>query len=152
MRLSETAAVGSGARPLEPGAAERPEIVDHRFEDPGVEPPWGLLVDGRPRREAVWHHAPGRASAYDPAQGVEDLAQLVGALRGVLSNERQVGGEEGPLLVRNVGRVRLPVRHADMLASRPPEFITRSKGDYAPELFTMSDTESGEPPTARSGE
>ncbi|HZF58998.1 MAG TPA: hypothetical protein VEZ19_11050, partial [Rubrobacter sp.] len=48
-------------------------------------------------------------------------------LRGVLADEREVGGYEGPFLVVDIGRVRLSIRHAGMLPLRSPEFITRSR-------------------------
>ena len=90
--------------------------MDHRLEGPGGYPPLGLLADGLPRREVVVRqHPPRRRGPHDPAQRVEDPARVVGALGGVLADERQVRGDEGPLLVGNVGGVRLSVRHAGML-------------------------------------
>jgi len=38
----------------------------------------------------VWHIAPGRTGSDYPPETIEDLAQLVVALRGVLSNESQI--------------------------------------------------------------
>src|ERR687889_1503493 len=75
------------------------QIVNHLLEDARFEPPLRLLVDRLPRRQVVGHVAPRRAGAYDPPQSVEDLAQIVLALRGVLSNECQVGGNKCPLFV-----------------------------------------------------
>ena len=112
--------------------------MDHRLEDSGVDPALGLLVDGLPRREVVWHHAPRGSGSHYPAQGIEDLAQVVDALRGVFAEQREVGGDERPLFVAHVGRVRLSVRHGGMLPSRPRKFITRSSSREAGlPLFTQ---------------
>jgi hypothetical protein len=46
-------------------------------------------------------------------------AQVVGALGRVLADQGKVGGDEGPLLVGNFGRVRSSVRHARILPLRP---------------------------------
>src|SRR5215217_764636 len=108
-------------------AQDGPQVVNHRLEDSGVDPALGLLVDGLPRREVVWHHAPRGSGSHYPAQGIEDLAQVVDALRGVFAEQREVGGDERPLFVAHVGRVRLSVRHGGMLPSRPRKFITRSR-------------------------
>ena len=75
-----------------------------------------MLVDGFPRRQVVGHVAPRRAGAYDPPQPVEDLAQIVVALRGVLSDEREVWGHERPLFIRNVTGVWFSSSHDQMLS------------------------------------
>jgi hypothetical protein len=64
----------------------------------------------------VGHVSPRRAGAYDPPQPVEDLAQIVLALRGVLSDEREVWGHEVPLFVRNVAGVWFSSSHDQMLS------------------------------------
>ena len=48
------------------------------------------------------HVSSRRAGAHDPPQPIEHFAQIVVALRGVLSNEREVRSNELPLFVRNV--------------------------------------------------
>ena len=73
--------------------------MDHLLEDTRFEPPLRLLVDRLPRRQVVGHVAPRGAGPHDPPQPVEDLAQFVLALRGVLSDECQVGGNKCPLFV-----------------------------------------------------
>src|SRR5215204_2783863 len=94
---------------------EYTQIVDHLLEYASLQPPPRLLVDGFPRRQVVWHIAPGGACAHDPPQSIEHLAQIVVALWSVFSNERQVRGNKRPLFVGNVTWVRFSVRHARML-------------------------------------
>ena len=53
---------------------------------------------------------------HDPSQGVEDLAKVVIALGCVLSDERQIRGDERPLLVGNIARVWFSSSHAEMLS------------------------------------
>jgi hypothetical protein len=61
VRLSRIAAVGSGswapARGLRLAAGGQPQqpaqVVGHRLEDPGGQPPLRLVVDGLPGREVV---------------------------------------------------------------------------------------------------
>src|SRR5215204_6389439 len=89
--------------------------MDHCLEATGGYPTLRLLVNGFPRREVVREHPPGGSGAHDPPQGVEDLTQIVGALRGVLADQCQVRGHESPFLVAHVSRIRLPVRHVRML-------------------------------------
>jgi hypothetical protein len=139
-RRAQRATVQSGPRGTgreAPGKAqERPKIVKHRFEDPGEEPPLGLLVDGLPWGKVVGQHPPRRTGPHDPLQRVEDLAQVVGTLGDILADERQVGGDEGPLLVGDVGRVGLSVlRHALMLAPRPHKSMTRSSASALDQGF-----------------
>src|SRR5215210_4824577 len=78
---------------------EYAQVVDHLLEDARFYPPLRLLVDRLPRRQVVGHVAPGRPGPHDPPQPVEDLAQVVLALRGVLPNEREVGSDKLPLFV-----------------------------------------------------
>src|SRR5918994_4669462 len=94
---------------------EYAQIVDHLFEDTRREPPPRLLVCGFPRRQVVWHIAPGRASTHDPPQSIEHFAQVVVALWSVFSNERQVRSNKRPLFVGNVAWVWFSSRHTRML-------------------------------------
>ena len=106
MRLSKMTARGCGIA-LGGFPQQHAQIVGHRLEDAGGQPAPGLLVDGLPRREVGRQQPPGRAGAHDPAQGVEDLAQVVTPLRGVFPHQRQVGGHEGPFVITHVGRIGL---------------------------------------------
>ena len=96
--------VGSTPRRL---AQQRAQIVDHVLEAPGRDPALCLLVDGGPRREVRRQVAPGGAGPHDPAEGVEDLAQVVPALGRVRRHQREVGRHKRPLLVRHVTRIGL---------------------------------------------
>lgn len=71
------------------------------------QPPHGLRVDHCPRRKVVRPQAPRRPRTDDPLQRVERLAQVVPALGGILGQEAEIGGNERPLLVADVGRARL---------------------------------------------
>jgi hypothetical protein len=56
---------------------------------------------------------------------VEDLAQIVDALRGIFSDEPQIrGDEESPPLGGNVARVWFSGRHVPMLPPLNGKFIT----------------------------
>jgi hypothetical protein len=66
----------------------------------------------------VWHVAPRRAAAYEIhlRARFEDLSQIVVALRGILSEEREVWGHERPLFIRNVTGVWFSSSHEQMLS------------------------------------
>src|SRR5215217_5869666 len=113
------AGVQYGCRRIGRSALRKPQeyaqIVDHLLEYAGLQPPPRLLVDGFPRRQVVRHVAPGGAGVHDPPQSIEHLAQIVVALWGVFSNERQVGDNKRPLFVGNVAWVCFSSIHARML-------------------------------------
>jgi hypothetical protein len=85
-----------------------PEVMDHVIEDAGLDPALHLLVDGRPRRQVVADHAPGTTGAHDPPERVVDLAEVVLALRRILADQREVGLDQLPLVILDVGRIGLP--------------------------------------------
>jgi hypothetical protein len=64
------------------------EAARHQEHDPLQGSEGNELVNGLPRGQVVGHVAPGGASAYDPTQPVEDRAQVVGALGGILADQR----------------------------------------------------------------
>jgi hypothetical protein len=70
--------------------------VDDGLEAAGGQPAAGLLIDGLPGREIRRQVAPGGAAADEPAGGVEDVAQAVDALAGVLGEQAEVGDDELP--------------------------------------------------------
>ena len=110
VRLSKIAAVGSGSRP----SANRrigAEVVDDGLEASRGEPAAGLLVDGLPRGEVLGQVAPGGAAADQPSRGVEDIAQVVDALAGVLGEQAEIGDDELPFGVRDVAGVGLVSDH-----------------------------------------
>ena len=94
--------VAAGGEP-EDGA----EVVDDGLEAAGGEPAAGLLVDRLPGGEVLGQVAPGGAAADEPSQGVEDVAEVVDALAGVLGEQAEVGDDELPFGVarRRWGRV-----------------------------------------------
>jgi hypothetical protein len=86
--------------------------VDDRLEAAGGRPAAGLLVDGLPGREVLGKIPPGRAAADDPSEGIEDVAEAVLTLAGVLGQEAEVGQDELPFGVGDVAGVRLVGDHA----------------------------------------
>ena len=95
------------ADPLLPAALQpaqqHAQVVHHRREHARPEPALGLLIDRLPRRELVRQIAPLGAGAHEPAQGVVHLPQVVRALRRIGPQQRQIGRDEGPLLIGHVG-------------------------------------------------
>ena len=83
------------------------QIVRHRREDASRQPPPCLLVDRLPRWEVGGQQAPRGSSTHDPAQGVEDLAQVMAALGGIFAHQGQIGDHKGPFLITHIGRIRL---------------------------------------------
>ena len=110
----QRAAVEDGRRRLCRAPCGKPEddaqIVDNRGEGTGLEPPLALLIDRLPRREVVRQHPPFRPGTHDPAQGVEDDAQIVVALRGIEAHQGQIGEDEVPFVVADIGGVGLAFR------------------------------------------
>ena len=88
-------------------AQQHAQIVDDGFEDAGIQPAARLLVDGLPAGEVVRQHPPLGPRAGQPAQGVEDLTQVVAPLRRVFTHQGKVGGDEGPFLVADISRIGL---------------------------------------------
>ena len=76
---------------------QQAQVVHHLFEDPGLEPALGLLVDGVPRRQVVGHKAPLAAAAHDVAQTIEDLPQGVIPLRRRLPSSVSGKGRRTPI-------------------------------------------------------
>jgi hypothetical protein len=72
-----------------------------------AQPALRLLVDCLPAREVMRQHAPLRPGADQPAQAVVDFTQVVFALQGVRRNQAQVGRDERPFIVGDIGWVGL---------------------------------------------
>ena len=98
-----------------------PQVVHQGLKHPRREPPAGLLIDGMPRGQVVGQQPPPRARADDPTEAVENLPQVVVALRGIQAHEREVGGNQCPFFGADITRIRFADRHALML------FIHRRK-------------------------
>jgi hypothetical protein len=76
--------------------------VGHVLQDTGFDPAARLLVDGVPRREVVVEETSLCTGANQPAEGIEDLAEGMLTLGGVLTHQGEVGGGELSLLVAHV--------------------------------------------------
>jgi hypothetical protein len=105
------AAVEDGRRRLRPLAGDEAEdgaeVVDDGLEAAGLQPAAALLVVRRPGGEVLGQVAPRRAGADDPAQAVEDIAEVILALGGILGQQAEVGDDELPLGVGNIAGVGL---------------------------------------------
>src|SRR5262249_1507067 len=77
-------------------------VVDDGLEAAGGEPASGLLIDHLPGGEVGRQVAPRGAAADEPAQGVEDIAEIVDALAGVLGQQAEVGDDELPFGVGDI--------------------------------------------------
>src|SRR5262249_13703986 len=103
---------GGGLRLLAGDEAEEgAEVVDDRLEAAGGQPAAGLLVDHRPGGGVLGQGAPRRARADDPPQAVEDIAEVVDPLSGILGQETEIGHDEFPLGVGDVAGVGLVSDH-----------------------------------------
>ena len=85
--------------------------MDDGLEAAGGEPAAGLLIDHLPGREVLGQVTPGGAAADDPTEGVEDVAEVVDALAGVLGQQAEIGPDELPLGVGDVAGVGLVSDH-----------------------------------------
>ena len=94
------------------------QVRHHRLEATRIKPTPALLVDRLPRRQIVGQHPPGRSRAHQPTQGVEDLTQIVLALRRLRVHQGQVGRSEAPFFIADVCRVRL-AGHLQTLSLAP---------------------------------
>ena len=105
-----------GRRGPPPSAASRAG----RAPSPQSSPPRASAASaGRPPARAANRPADSArgAGAHDPAQGIEDLAQVMAALRGIVGHQGQIGGDKGPFLVSHIGRVRFA---GENLSFHPP--------------------------------
>ena len=114
-RAAQGAAVepGRGRLLLAPGrqAEHRAQVVGEHLEAAGPPPAPGLVADGVPRRQVVWHSAPGDAVANDVARAVEHLAQPMLPLLGGLGQQGRAGHHQRPFFVGHVGPVRFAGNH-----------------------------------------
>src|SRR5271165_937025 len=87
------------------------EVVDHGLEAAGGQPAATLLVDHLPGREVLGQVAPRRAGANDPPQAVEDVAEVIDPLAGVLGQEAEIGDDEFPFGVGDIAGIGLVSDH-----------------------------------------
>ena len=85
--------------------------MDDGLEGAGGDPPAGLLIDHLPGREVLGEVTPRGAAAYHPAEGIEDVAEVVDTLSGVLGQQAEIGADEVPLGVGSIAGVRLVRDH-----------------------------------------
>jgi hypothetical protein len=64
--------------------------MDDRLEAPGGEPAASLLRDHLPGEKVLGQVTPGGTTADDPSEAVEDVAEVVDALTGVLGEQPKV--------------------------------------------------------------
>ena len=98
-------ASASGSQPH-----QQPQIVHQRLKAARRQPAARLLVDGGPGWKVGRQQAPGSACAHDPAQRIEDFTQRIAPLQRLFRDQRQVGGDQRPLLVADIGRIGFPGR------------------------------------------
>src|SRR5262249_43820334 len=92
-------------------AEDGAEGVDDGLEATGGQPAAALLGDHLPGGAVLGQVAPGVAGAGDTAQAVEDIAEVVDALAGVLGQEAQIGDGEFPLGVRDIAGIGFVIDH-----------------------------------------
>jgi uncharacterized protein (DUF3084 family) len=97
-------------------AQEQAQIMDQRFKAACRQPALYLLIDNVAGRQVVRHHAPGRSSAHDPAQPIENFSQFVLSLPGIFGQQGQVRSDEGLFLVADITWVGISRAHATILA------------------------------------
>ena len=102
----DRAAVECHGRRLGAAAVGEPEdgaeVVDDGLEAVGGQPSAALLIDGLPGWEVLGEIAPGRTGTDDVSQAVEDIAERMLALAGILGKQAQIGDDELPLGIRDV--------------------------------------------------
>ena len=104
MRLSSTAAVGSGS-PAVGESKHGAEVVDYGLKAAGSKPAASLLVDHLPRREVLGQVTPRGAATDEPSKAIQDVAEIVHSLAGVLGKQAKVGEDELPFRVSNIAGV-----------------------------------------------
>ena len=105
-----TAALGLASRPTRSRSSMTRRCViasQTPRASPGREP----AIDGLPRREAGWQHAPCDAAAQDVEDGVDDLAHRPLRRSANAGWRRQKRLQNGPLGVRQVTGEAKPVAH-----------------------------------------
>jgi hypothetical protein len=80
---------GGSVRSAGGPAQQGPQVVHHRREHSSVQPASRLLIDRLPGREVARQVTPGSTRVQDPAQRIEDFAQVVPARRRSSSSGRE---------------------------------------------------------------
>jgi hypothetical protein len=87
------------------------KVVEDGLEASGGQPAAGLLIDHLPGGKVPGQVSPGRAGADDAPKAVEDIAEVVDSLAGVLGEEAKIGGDEFPFGVADIAGVVLMSDH-----------------------------------------
>src|SRR5215211_4139810 len=86
----------------------------HGFEDKGPQSgqsePSEVVVNGRPRRKVMGQKPPMAATSQNVEDGVENIAQGVGAGSSLGFRSGQIRSQTGPYGIAKVGRIRLSHR------------------------------------------
>ena len=88
--------------------------MNHGFKAACLPPSLGLLMHRRPGRQVVGQQAPRATGLDHVTHRVEQLTQRIEALGGVFAQQRQVRGDERPLLITHVGRMRFAAHAASL--------------------------------------
>jgi hypothetical protein len=88
-----------------------------------------MVVNGRPRGKVVGQKSPRTAAFEDIEDGVEDIAQGVGAWSSLGLWGRQVRSQTNPLGVGKVGGIRLSHRRKRTKSSQPLPLPNRLSED-----------------------
>src|SRR3954447_11370796 len=91
-------------------AEDHAQVVGQGLEHTSGQPTLRLLVDCRPGRQVIGHGPPRNAVPDDVAQAIEQLAERIPALTGILTQQDQVWRDERPFFIGDVRGVRLPGR------------------------------------------
>jgi len=94
-----------GIRPPLRPAQHCTQVVHHGVADTRRDPALGLLINGGPGRKVGWQQALRGPGTNDPAQRIEDLAQIVMPLGSIWGHQDQVRGDEGPFIISDIGGI-----------------------------------------------
>jgi hypothetical protein len=96
---------GGTAPPLQQ-AQQGAQAVNRSFKDACRKPALALLVDRVPGRLVVGNQAPGGTATDQKAQAVEDFAQRVFALRGILGHQGRIRSDDCPFFIADITGIR----------------------------------------------
>lgn len=94
------------------------QVRRHCLEAAGIEPAPALLVDRLSRRQVIGQQPPWCTCPNQPAQSIEDFAQIMLKLWGVQVHQGEVRRREAPFFIADVGWVRLAEHHSTWATNR----------------------------------
>ncbi len=110
------------------------QIIHQGFKAARLDPALGLLVDRCPRRQIIGNHPPWTDGAYHVALPIEYGTHRVLPLGRTLDHQRQVGGDKGPLFIRNITGTPICIAHFPSLRDFYRKFMT---GESGPQLIVF---------------